>query len=196
MLLLGLAGSVTFQVEGDNPIPIDLNPYFLPKLKYAEQYTIQDLTSPGRITFIPSAHRLTQVSRLLTVIGTRMSNLTSLSGLTCPPNITQIVGNKRMTTLRGLEGVRRAPKLSQLTISNPLVDTPLALSPLAGYLGCAGTESYVDVAAVSVLSGGCPRAFSPASAVCAYIGGDGVCSPAAKKQGPAADPFVPERPAP
>eukprot|EP00884_Botryococcus_braunii_P004978 jgi/Botrbrau1/14481/Bobra.0014s0117.1 len=170
------AGRVTFQVEGDSPIPVSLNPYFLPNLKYVEQYTVQDLTSPGQISSLPGAYRLKQVSGALTIIRTEMTDLTSLSGLTCPPQIAQIVGNPQLANLRGLERVGRSERLTQLTIDNPRLNNPAALSPLAGYLGCVQDSSSVDVATISVLASNCPRAFSPASAVCAYITGDGTCS--------------------
>eukprot|EP00884_Botryococcus_braunii_P011852 jgi/Botrbrau1/20668/Bobra.0058s0002.1 len=194
-------GVVTIYVDHlPNPIP-PMNPVFLTGLEQVGAIVFKecmdcfkdDTYMPGT----PAVQSLRGFSSLrqfrdfrpgagflgsLFIFNTAMTDLTSFGGLACPPGQTQIVSNRNLVTLAGLERVSTAywtPGASVYITNNAQLIGSAGLAPIKLLAGCPGSQTTSPQASRpninTQLAAGVPCRLATWTAVCTFINA-GICS--------------------
>ncbi len=175
-----------------------LVPTFPSNLQYADTIEFSNQYGTEHVGLdLPGLRTLRQISSSLTIFQLALADMTSFSGLQCPPTSIAITGNPLLTSLKGLEGMSASATLQSLQISgNPLLKPAGANAPLTSVLGCFGTSGIS--ATVDVEVDGCPRPIDSTEALCVYATSPAgtACLPSPPSPPPSPPPAPPPRPPP
>ncbi len=120
------------------PVPVNIQPVFLTRMQYCISVFLGvGGANPviGKFQAAPGFRSLLQLQVLLQHYDTAFTDMTSFSGLQCPPETLDIQNNSNMTSLSGLEGLTPADNLATVTVKgNPLLKTAAAFAALRGVL--------------------------------------------------------------
>lgn len=142
-----ISGNLVVVVNHDpNLVPVDLAPTFLSSLRNINGLTVKEVgtESYSCLTGLPG---LSGVKRLavdghLQVVGTAFPDLSSLSGLVCPPGSLDINSNGRLTNLDGLSGLgpwTANGKGPVTSITDNALRGPASIAGLSTLAGCPST---------------------------------------------------------
>jgi hypothetical protein len=168
---VGFAGVVEVRLQKPDiySVPVPVTPDFLPNLVYATGVYVRRFPpGSGQLPAVPGFKSLRQILDL-TVLQTDFVNLTSFSGLQCPPARIAIVANEFLTSLTGLEGTAFPANFTTVTLyENPLLKPASAFAPLKNALGCKGSSGLASIFVLDVQVDGCP-AMTELNALCSYV---------------------------
>jgi hypothetical protein len=138
-----VAGSIQVVVLAKDQFPTPIAPKYLQTLQFSTAYRLDQEggdVSTRAVTSLPGAVALRQISDNIAVGSSGFVNMSSFSGLRCPPAALTITNNDFMTSLSGLEGTTASADLGAIAISgNPLMKTASSFAPLKSFLGCEGS---------------------------------------------------------
>eukprot|EP00884_Botryococcus_braunii_P021318 jgi/Botrbrau1/7870/Bobra.9_2s0046.1 len=117
------------------------------------------LVLPGLINIRQTQDFTTGAGILGSVIlrNTAMQNLLSFQGLTCPPGLVNIVGNRQLTSFLGLQKLSYPTFLPGVTfnaVDNPLTD-PSSIQQIRVLAGCPSGTTSPQLSGVSISTAGC-----------------------------------------
>ncbi len=165
------AGAIRLWIDpnGENWVRgLYLVPTFPSNLQYADTIEFSNQYGTEHVGLdLPGLRSLRQISSRLTIFQLALADMTSFSGLQCPPTSIAISGNPLLTSLKGLEGMSASASLQSLQISgNPLLKPAGAYALLTSVLWCYGSSGIS--ATVGVQVDGCPTAINNTRALCLY----------------------------
>jgi hypothetical protein len=149
--------------------PVPVAPHFLPNLEFATQVSVR-VWNPevGQVLAVPGFKALRQIVGL-TVLSTQFVDLTSFSGLQCPPASFGVARNKNLTSLTGLEGMAFSANYTTVNIvNNPLLKPASAFAPLPSAFGCKGSRGLASAGSLYVGVDGC-SGMTTFDAFCSYV---------------------------
>jgi hypothetical protein len=179
-------GGLSFaeRVSSDFDSPLNISASFLENMLYSDSVSIVGNLRPpfgpgpgspiGGLTSAPGHRTLIQTLALY-VEQTLFVDMTSFSGLQCPPNILKITDNLiSMTSLTGLERISPSDNLVSVRITgNPLLKTAGAFAPLNRLLGCVGigfcATGAATITSVDVQVGECSVEITTIDQLCAFV---------------------------
>ncbi len=166
------AGSISLEIDpnGNNPIRnISLAPTFPANLQYADALLVWNVYGTLQKGLdLPGLRTLRQITYNFNLHKVALADMTSFSGLQCPPVNLDIMNNPLLTSLKGLERMAASANLQRMDIfGNPLLKAAGAYAPLTSVLGCTGSGG-ISATTVNVIINGCPTATSSTQALCLY----------------------------
>eukprot|EP00884_Botryococcus_braunii_P018865 jgi/Botrbrau1/5662/Bobra.0071s0008.1 len=170
-LLQSIGGTLTLNVDHfPNPIPVVLNPSFLPTLQSSGTIIVAECAncraSPSigptnpKLASLPGMVGLKSLTGVLsggslTIQSTAFASLASFAGLICTPSLLSVNSNPFLSSIVTLGSLPPTPANSQgpqLQIANPQLTTQAQLAPLAAIAGCNnGTATLYGSISVTVL---------------------------------------------
>eukprot|EP00884_Botryococcus_braunii_P015058 jgi/Botrbrau1/23553/Bobra.0141s0024.1 len=152
------------------PIPKPIAPVFLTGLLQAASVRVVEVAYQSMLTGLPGLNSLYQLvaddSTVIDVFGTAFTDMTTFSGLRCPPGYIYVNGNPKLVSFSGLERVT-APKSDSGVFLDALRSGPFsasALEPIKVMMGC-----YNNISSVVGVPVACDEVLTNSIQICTYV---------------------------